>query len=1819
MESDNGKIGFSLELDNNKLKQQIASSGEEFKRLGDQVVSEADRMDGALANIGKAAASLGMAWSMQSFAKQVMEVRGQFQQLEVAFNTMLGSADKAKVLMSEMVDLAARTPFDLQGVASGAKQLLAYGVEANEVTDTLTRLGDIAAGLSIPLNDIVYLYGTTITQGRMYTMDLRQFMGRGIPLATELAKQFGVTKDKVADLVSEGKVGAEEFKKAIKSMTDEGSQFGGLMDAQSKTISGQIANIEDAIDTMFNDIGQNSEGLINTALSGVSYLVENYKQVAEVLGTLVASYGVYKATLMAVSAYTNAAYGYEITQLKALLAEKGAEVDADLAAAVSKGRMTAARAQEVQALRAELAAKIENAKAIAVEAENEARSATIKRMSAQLAYEKARAEVAANQEAIFAMEGYGAQETINTLNKERDVLVTKMHAAQEKLDAAAKLENAAKTKAATTAQTVNTLTTQRDTLAKKTNTTQTTLLTLATNGLKKALNALKVAWATNPVGLILMGVTLVAGALMTMSDNMESASEEVTRFGESATKTLHNVDTLMAVINNTSSKSKTHEQAVDDLCKIYEEYGVKIDDEIDKLDQLNDKREEVIRLIKEEGEERQKANQIQSYEDAISESTQKMKDDLLKALQNAEWEGSGVFDDWDADEYKERAEELAKIIGSIMESESDELAKLSGDAYEQRLQQINEKIKKAYQDLGLDIEKEFWVGGEDGQWMNLPTDVNEIGILDDYIERIRGIVRHRDDLINSYQKSADGANEEAEAVDYSAMSFDKLFDAAYHAKDKVDDTKSSIQMLGGVTAQPTINTSSIDNAINQTNTLINNMMSLGGKGFDWRVPTLGEPRTTFGFGGNSFGLNLSFPWATTGNNTAFTQTNSGNSAVVSAQNELQKRLNTALRTRKGTADLLKEVNTALDTAIAGSDDEKRLLKLQRQLKDQQKKFNESSSSNNRNRNTTTTGESPEERRMRIQKAELDVQKVLQESSKARQELQQDLARQEEQNEINLEEDANKRRLRQLQLDQAKEQDQLKKQQEQAVNAEIQRQKAYFDAVENERAARNKKYVKRNFTDANIDQSQIDAINAQYEKLFAQLEEQQKKSRADMVRSDFEAMRDYLKNYGTYQQQRLAVAHEYEKKIQEATSEGEKRSLARERDSKLAGIETQELKANIDWTTVFGEFGGMFHDLIAPALEDAKKYIQTDEFKNSDQDSQKAMIDAIQQMQEALGSTGEANFKQLGDDIKAYQAALSKLKAAQQDNKTKTENLTKAQEAYQNSLKNGTEEEQAAAKDRVDAAQKEVDASNENVQGLQEATDKAKQTVTDTANTLKTGIDNVVGGLQQLSSKSLSGTYQGLIQFGKGLDSMKDMGKIGDVMGKLSKALENVPIIGAIASILDILKDGISDLISGLIDTIFSAVSNILDDVLSGDLFKSVGESILTGINNIFDAITFGGFGSLFGNGDSDKNLERDIERLTEVNSALANAVEELTDAMEDSAMVDAAELYQQQVQLLAESEANTQEMMRRSGKAYSNGMLGIGGHRSSNHKIDKGVSDAEWQRISDILKFDVRSASEFWQLTSEQMRLVAIQAPDIYGKIKDLADNGYKNAAQYMDDYIDFAKQREELEEAYYEKLTNLSFDNLRDEFKNALTDMEGSAADFANDFNKLLVDSIAEAFMTNKYDDKIKALYKKWAKYMESDGELDDKEIADIQKDRDAIYQSMQSDREFLQTLNTSATSQNSSSKGFATASQDSIDELNGRFTAIQMDTSVIRETLAGINADMAAMNLSSAQTKQYTDEIRNISLLALDHLEAISRNTHELFEMNERLGKIEKNTRRL
>lgn len=255
-------------------------------------------------NFGKMGQLLGgylSARAIADFGRQVVTVRGQFQVLENGFKTMLGSEKEATKLMEQLMETATKTTFDLQGVASGAKSLLAYGESAETVNDTLVRLSDIASGLSIPLNDLVYLYGTTMTQGRVFTQDIRQFMGRGIPIIEELAKVMSVSKDEVSALVTAGKVGFPEIQKALQNMTNEGGKFYKMSESSTKSLTGAISNLQDSFSQMLNEIGKGIEGEASQLISFTSTLIENYKKIGAVLAGLITAYGTYKAAMVALN------------------------------------------------------------------------------------------------------------------------------------------------------------------------------------------------------------------------------------------------------------------------------------------------------------------------------------------------------------------------------------------------------------------------------------------------------------------------------------------------------------------------------------------------------------------------------------------------------------------------------------------------------------------------------------------------------------------------------------------------------------------------------------------------------------------------------------------------------------------------------------------------------------------------------------------------------------------------------------------------------------------------------------------------------------------------------------------------------------------------------------------------------------------------------------------------------------------------------------------------------------------------------------------------------------------------------------------------------------------------------------------------------------------------------------------------------------------------------------------------------------------------------------------------------------------------------
>lgn len=364
MENIGGALAFKATLDIDDFKVSSEAMGRYIKNASDNAVLEANRMEQSFLTFAQNGARYIVSYlvgqGMMSLVQSIVQVRGQFQQLELAFNTMLRSTEKSQVLMSQLVDTAAKTPFDLTSIAQGAKQMLAFGSNVGSVVDEIVMLGNVASGVRAPLGDLIYLYGTLRSQGRAYTVDIRQFAGRGIPIYEELGKVLNVDRQELNKLVTEGKVGFPEVEKAFKNMTSEGGIYFNLMQEQSKSLTGMLSNLGDAWDSALNKIGKDNEDLFAGAIQGAIDLVENMDEIIRIVQAVTIAYGSYKAAIMlntlATKGYTGVALiDNTVKQAKIALLKAEATITGQTAAQTKA--MTAVQQAHVAALQKELTAE----------------------------------------------------------------------------------------------------------------------------------------------------------------------------------------------------------------------------------------------------------------------------------------------------------------------------------------------------------------------------------------------------------------------------------------------------------------------------------------------------------------------------------------------------------------------------------------------------------------------------------------------------------------------------------------------------------------------------------------------------------------------------------------------------------------------------------------------------------------------------------------------------------------------------------------------------------------------------------------------------------------------------------------------------------------------------------------------------------------------------------------------------------------------------------------------------------------------------------------------------------------------------------------------------------------------------------------------------------------------------------------------------------------------------------------------------------------------------------------------------------------------
>ena len=807
-----------------------------------------------------------------------------------------------------------------------------------------------------------------------------------------------------------------------------------------------------------------------------------------------------------------------------------------------------------------------------------------------------------------------------------------------------------------------------------------------------------------------------------------------------------------------------------------------------------------------------------------------------------------------------------------------------------------------------------------------------------------------------------------------------------------------------------------------------------------------------------------------------------------------------------------------------------------------------------------------------------------------------LRRQNQQDEINLMREGTEKKLKQIDLDYQKQIDAIRKQEEEWSKA----------------------------GNGKLTDKQAQKISEAYTNAESMRDKDISDVTEGQLKAEQQALNDYLKEYGTFQQQKLAIAQEYAEKIRKAQEENGVNSaqvklLEKQRDVAIQNKETEAIKANIDWVTVFGEFGSMFSDMIKPALDEAKKYVRTDKFKNSDQASQKSLIDAISQMEKSLGGTSGVNFKKLGEDVKAYQIAEQNRISAIGIETAALEKLKKSQDDYAKAQKGGTESEKQAAANALETARQNADIASANVKTQTDIANQAQRNVTDTATILKASMENLLGGLQQISSGGLYNAYSGII---------KTVNGFKDVIGKTSESLKEVPIVGWILSIIDVLKDGLSDLVGGLLDAVLNAVSGIIGDVLSGDLFVTIGKSLRNGIGNILNAISFGGFNSLFGIGGNAKEVQETIDRLTDRNGTLQTAIEDLTDEMKASKGMKSVESYREAVKYQEEVNKNYLQIAKEQAGYHKS-------HGSWQHYLKWTDEMLEHARKATGMQ-DFSGTDSLWNLTPEQMKALRSDVW-LWDIMKSSGKGGYgERVTDKLDDYIEQAGKLEELTDSLYEGLIGMSFDSMYDSFISSLMDMEKSAEDFADDISKYFMQAMLSNAIGEQFSDKLRTWYDKFGEAMKDDGTLDNNErkelmdeymgyVDEAMKLRDELAAATGYDK-----ISQEAASQSASSKGFQTMSQDTGEELNGRFTALQIAGEEIKNqniiqsqslNLLTVKAD--ALLSINTETRNIADDTRDLIAQSYLELVQISENTGAIVkpiqQMQRDIAEVKKNTAKL
>jgi hypothetical protein len=1457
-------------------------------------------------------------------------------------------------------------------------------------------------------------------------------------------------------------------------------------------------------------MGEKGEGVMVDVIDMTAAAVKNFDKLGTAIFTIVAAYGEYKGSLMAIEAWQNMIAKQKsvieadrIGELQNLVngykssldtSAVDAETTATQANTVAKEGNAAAINAEVAAMEKELRTRLAEAEANLTAAETEAQFAAnrLREAEASVAYYEKQYDAA-------AILGDGEREeaaalALNTASSNANAAAKEVQTAQDNLAAAAKAKETAATK-------LSTFQTQVDTIQKNANAKATGLWAAATNLCTKAVQGLKTAFMSNPFGIAMVAITSVIGLLSMFSSETDDAAGSVERFRKKVVEEQAQLDASYAVLTHVGKGTKTYKTALESLNAVAREYNLQELSVNDTLKEQKEKYEALTAAIRQQAAEKTLAEATAKAGEDAMKAEKKAMDDLIDAAEDASYTAVAKVTEVTMNGLPITAYRTVDVASShIRQITTATWNMISSDVMAQA-QKISDAFAKSSEDGKKAVENEVAV---------IEGILRQLGATDEEIKAFH------DELYKYVETSAKG------------------FAGAYS---ELKRTQAQLQGLA--------------NSVAQTKDITND--AIDGMDYEHLTQKVKEVEKEI--------------------ETVKARIDEVNANPIDVQTDTKK--------LEDLQQLLVKINALMpDQLTKGSESD-----LQKRLKDaQDKRSNAVPGSAEWNAANKDVGllnsriaqlrklHAETVSRGSVKRAQQRYLEMQREQEVERRRNAEDLALATRQHEIDILEDSNEKVISQIQLDYEKRKTEIRRAYEDLKQEKIDAARKVFEA--------NPANKDKAFNPSDVDTSYTEEEYRERQKADEANEQQRQRAVKAVYEAERQSMRDYLKEYGNYQQRKLVIAEDYAGRIRKAQTSGERLQLERELEEKLSELDMSQFEKSINWEAVFNGLDKL-------SLEHLKKLKeQLNEALNAkDITAENAAV--ISERINTINGQIQRKSKEWQSAFGLVIPELEEIRRIERESEEAQERLAQAERRQSEALK-----EEAETRRKILELLKQ--------EGIE--ADESRITAS--------GQDAFIGQLQ-----------------GQG----KDVSKLTNLFSKLGKQERSVTqstealtqaeteagmtaeaaggsFAGTVA-VIDTIVHGINDNVQSakelfeqmdLADTKFGKGWSAFAESsqYATDAWESLKSGNIMGVaNGVYGSLrtlgnTLGEWG-ISGFGDSDTSLVEDIERLTQSNKDLEQAIDNLAEELGDAKMSDVDALYKQQKENIRKVEAQTQEMMSRTGADYSNGFLGIGGSHSSNKKINDGMSSAEWDAISKLLGKNVRSAGDFWALSSKEMYEVATKLTSEYSHLKDLANDGYKDASVFMDDYINYWKELEEIENAYREKMTGLSFDSARNSFNSLVKDVKNGTKEMLSSVDDMFEDAILNFLMSERYSDRLQEWYDKFAEYMK-DGlekwEADELRswygsiFDDMNRERDAAYDAagIKPDEE--------ATKQSGKAGAFETMTQDQGTKLEGLFTSGQMHWASMDTLLGKIAERWSGLADRLGELVENTNYCRKLESIADD-----------------------------